>query len=419
MPKLLTDHQLYQLLTPSSRVYAPGCAGHSLLFEQWLRAAPPSCAGAEYSGVWIPGVNTLDFSSIGGASRASAFFMSPALQAGYQAGRVDYLPLHYHAIPPYLARPGRFDLALIQVAPPDAGGNCSLGIAADFTPAALTSGARILAHVNPRMPRTAGPSVAWRDIDYAVHADFPLLTVVDESSDPVMTALAKAVVARIGDGATLQFGLGRLQAAVLAQLGGHRGLRIHSGMVSNALEGLADSGALAAHDPANPPVVTGVALGSEALYQRLADAGLARFAPVTHTHANATLAAIPGLVSINSALSVDLLGQVNGETLGRRQVSGVGGMLDFVRGARQSPGGSSILALPSTARGGTLSRIVPALDGIVSVGRTDIDCVVTEHGCADLRYLGVAARARALIGIAAPPFRDQLAARWQAMSGQL
>lgn len=419
MPKLLTATRFHQLITAASRVYAPGCAGHSLLFEEWLRVAPPSCAGAEYCGVWIPGVNEFDWSQAAGSSRATTFFMSPTLHAGYRAGRVDYLPLHYHAIPAYLAAPGRFDLALVQVAPPDADGNCSLGIAADFTPAALASGARIVAHVNPRMPSTRGPAIAWRDIDHAVEADAPLLTVAGETPDPAMQALARNVAARVKDGATLQFGLGRLQAAVLHELRGHRGLRIHSGMVSTALSGLIDSGALASPDPDHPPVVTGVALGSEALYRRLADPGLARFAPVTHTHVNATLAALPGLVSINSALSVDLLGQVNGETLGTRQISGVGGMLDFIRGARLSAGGSSILALPSTARNGTLSRIMPALEGIVSVGRTDVDCIITEHGCADLRYLGTAARARALIDIAAPQFRDELAAQWQSLSAQL
>ncbi|MCA1857355.1 hypothetical protein LE190_15685 [Massilia oculi] len=419
MPKPLTEARLHQLLTPQARVYAPGCAGHSLLFEAWLRAAPPSCAGAEYCGVWIPGVNGVDFSAVAGGSRATAFFMSPLLHPGYRAGRVDYLPLHYHAIPPYLARRGRFDLALVQVAPPDADGRCSLGVAADFTPAALASGARILAHVNPRMPRTVGPSIDWDDIDYAVEADLPLLSVEDEAPDPAMEALARVVAERIGDGATLQFGLGRLQAALLRQLTGRRQLRIHSGMVSSALLGLAESGALAAPDRTAPPVVTGVALGSDALYRRLAEPGLARFAPVAYTHANATLAALPRLVSINSALNVDLLGQVNGETLDGRQVSGVGGMLDFVRGARLSEGGMSILALPATARGGTLSRIVVSFGGLVSVGRTDVDCVVTEYGCADLRYLGVAARAQALIGIAAPQFRDGLAAQWHLLQKQL
>ncbi|WP_425253224.1 acetyl-CoA hydrolase/transferase family protein [Janthinobacterium sp. NFX145] len=419
MPTTLTPTLFHQLLRSGSRVYAPGCAGHSLLFQAWLQAHPAQAAGVTFSGVWIPGVNTFDFAGLGDACRAEGFFMSPQLRASYEAGRFDYLPMHYNALPAYLGQTGHFDLALVQVAPPDSDGNCSLGIAADFTPAALASGARIVAHINPRMPRTRGPHIAWRDIAYAVEADHPLLTLEDEAPDPVLQALASQVVARIGDGSTLQFGLGKLQAAVLEMLGGHRGLRIHSGMVSTALCGLADSGALAAPGPQGPPVTAGVALGSEALYRRVADPQLVRFAPVSHTHAAATLAGIERFISINSALNVDLLGQVNGETLNGRQVSGVGGMLDFVRGARESHQGLSILALPATARNGTLSRIVPILHGLVSVPRTDVDCIVTEYGCADLRHLGVAGRARALIDIAAPAFREQLAAAWRNQCGQL
>lgn len=427
MPKILTPSLLHDLLVPGSRVYAPGCAGHSLLFEQWLNAYqtahPQNCSGVEFCGVWIPGINRFDFAALSSNTLATGFFMSPDLRASYDAGRFNYLPMHYSATARYLAQPERFDVALVQVAPPDAQGFCSLGVAADFTPSALASKPIIVAHVNPRMPQTQGPRIAWEDIAWAVEADAPLLEVTDESAntttDGVMTNVAQQVVRRIGNGSTLQLGLGKLQAAVLRQLGGHRDLRIHSGMVSNALCQLQACGALAATDEMTPPVTTGVALGSAALYACMADPSLVRFAPVSHTHAATTLARIAHFVSINSALEVDLLGQVNAEWMGGRQVSGVGGMLDFVRGAQMSEGGLSILALPATARNGTLSRIVPKLGGAASVPRTDVDCIATEYGSVDLRYLGVAERARALISIAAPEFRADLTQAWHQMMRDL
>jgi acyl-CoA hydrolase len=198
---------------------------------------------------------------------------------------------------------------------------------------------------------------------------------------------------------------------VLAALRGHRGLRLHSGMVSEGLLGLRDAGALAAPDPARPPVTTGVALGSERLYRTLADPALARFAPVSFTHAQATLAALPRLVAVNSALEVDLLGNVNGEWLQGRQISAGGGVLDFVRGARASDGGRAIIAFGSTHA--QRSRIVPLLPpGAVTIPRADVDEVVTEHGHAALRGLGVHARAEALIAIAAPEHRPALAESW-------
>ncbi len=421
MPQLLTPDTLARCLRAGQRVYWPGCAGHSSLFQAWFDACPEMADGVCFCGVWIPGINTLDPTRWHARARAETFFLTPELHASWQRGAVDHRPWHYSQMARWMSQPGHFDVLLLQVAPPDAQGRCSLSVAADFTPIVLQArqpGTVVLAHVNPRLPATAGPSVAVADITAWVEADAPVLTLPEPTLDDALQTLAAQVAGQVRDGDTLQFGLGRLQSAVLAALAAlraHRGLRLHSGMVSDGLLALQQAGVLALADAAGPPVTTGVALGSQRLYQALADPALARFAPVSHTHDAAVLAALPRLLSINAALEVDLLGQVNGETLAGQQRSGTGGLLDFMRGARASPQGRSLIALNATAGRSRRSRIVPLLQGPVTVSRADVDTVLTEHGVADLRDLGVDARAQALTALAAPEHRAGLAEAWHTL----
>lgn len=414
MPALLDANSFLDHLRPGAEVYTAGCAGHSLLFEAWLQQAPERSAGVRFTGVHIPTVNRFDFASLHPGARQRTIFLSAELRDSWLAGRVDYLPMSYSATYQWLSQEAEFDVALVQVAPPDENGQCSLGVAADFTPAAWPRAKRVLAHVNPRMPRTHGPSIPWSRIDAAIEHDGPLLEAPDPAPDPAMDAVAERIVTLVPDRATLQLGLGRLQSAVLRALCGRRDLRLHTGMVSDGLLALIADGALA---PAPDAVVAGVALGSQALYDAVA--GRVQFREVGHTHDHGVLRAIPRLTAINSALSVDLLGQVNGDCLGGRQLSGIGGLPDFLRGARQAPQGRGIIALPAaTPKGQT--RIVPILAaGPVSVTRLDADCVVTEHGIADLRHLDVHARARALIAIADPSHRESLERDWHGITQQL
>ena len=410
MPQRLDREAFLAHITAARDVYAPGCAGHSLLFEQWLRSDPDASAGTRYSGVQIPTVNRFDFAGLHPQARQRTIFLSAELRQSWLEGRVDYLPMTYSATWRWLRDVARFDVALVQVAPPDADGNCSLGIACDFTPAAWPNARIVLAHINPAMPRTQGPSIPYAAITAAIEEETPLLEVPDPAADGAMDAVAEQVAGLIEDGATLQLGLGRLQSAVLRAVADRRNLRIHSGMVSDGLLGLYGSGALA---DAPDAVVTGVALGTNALYracERLV------FRDVGYTHAAATLGKTPRLHAINSALSVDLLGQVNGEFLSGKQLSGVGGLPDFIAGARQTEGGRGIIALPASTPKGQ-PRIVPMLPaGPVSLARVDADCIVTEYGVAELRHLDVHERARALIAIAAPEHREALTASWHDLS---
>lgn len=414
MPRRLDPSDIFDHLRPGVEAYVPGCAGHSLLFESWLREAPEACDGVRFTGVHIPTVNRFDFAGLHPRARHRGIFLSGDLRASWLDGRVDYLPMSYSATWHWLSTAAQFDVALLQVAPPDEDGQCSLGVGCDFSPAAWPRTATILAHVNPAMPRTGGPSIPWSRLDAVVEAEAPLLEVPDAPPDPAMDAVAANVAALVPDRATLQLGLGRLQSALLRALRGRRGLRIHSGMVSDGLLGLLEDDTLS---PADDAVVAGVAIGTRPLYDAVA--GRVRFREVGHTHDNGVLRAIPRLVAVNSALSVDLLGQVNGEFLGGRQLSGVGGLPDFIRGARQSEGGKGIIALPASTPSGA-SRIVPLLPaGPVSLARVDADCIVSEHGVADIGGLDVHARARALIAIAAPEHREPLERAWHELARQL
>jgi acyl-CoA hydrolase len=262
------------------------------------------------------------------------------------------------------------------------------------------------------MPRTRGPAIHIDRIDHRVDTAAPLLEIEDRGDIPESIRLVSEQIAQqISDGATLQFGLGKMQRGILEQLQHHRELKVHSGMVSDPLLLLAESNALSAADDA---VCCGVALGTQSLYDFCTTDPRVRFASVGETHQTRTLQQIKNLVCINSCIEVDLLGQVNGETINGQQISGTGGLVDFGRGARLAPGGKYILATPATAKGGSVSRIVPRLgsEQLVSVTRQDVDLIITEYGCANLRYKSVQQRARALIDIAAPQFRESLEREW-------
>jgi acyl-CoA hydrolase len=255
------------------------------------------------------------------------------------------------------------------------------------------------------MPDTPGaPRLPVDRFEALCESEEPLPELPDPDPDPVSEAIAAQVLSLLRPGGTLQLGLGRLQTAILQALetSGFTDLGYHAGMISIGLAKAMGCGVF------GRGVTTGVALGDQAFYARLSDLPV-RFAPVGVTHAVSTLAAVPGLVSVNSVLQVDLSGQANGEFLGGQQISGHGGMVDFIRGARASDGGSAVLALPSTTRGGE-SRIVPRLgSGVpVSVARSDVDLVVTEYGVADLREASLGERARRLAAVAAPEHRDTL-----------
>ncbi|MDB5362449.1 MAG: hypothetical protein JWO51_3746 [Rhodospirillales bacterium] len=411
MPGRLTAETLRHLLRPGTTVFVESASAEPLGIAAMLAEDPALTRGVRFVGGWLPGINRFDY-ALDPDAVMEAFFPIRAFVKTPGAGRQIVRPLHYSEIFTYLRDVCPIDVAFLQVAPPDRDGNCSLGIVAEFVPAILGKAKTIVAEVSSAMPAPPlAVKIPYHRLGWVVETDRPPPEFpIDERDAAVAATIAKHVATLVRDGDTLQVGLGRIQHAVLRQLRDHRNLGLHSGLVSDGVLDLIEAGAMPR------PLVAAVGLGTRRLYDFLGETRQVRFASVEDVHFTTALAAVDRFVSINSALEVDLFGQVNAEIADGRRVSGVGGLVDFMRGARASPGGRSILALPATARGG-VSRIVARLapGASVSAARADLDYVVTEHGVAALRYGSVEERAEALIAIAAPSERGDLERVWRDM----
>jgi acyl-CoA hydrolase len=325
------------------------------------------------------------------------------------AGAMDILPLHYSDLPSVLRE--KADVLLLQVAEHPHGGRFSLSCASDYVEALVSSARVVIAEVNRQAPFTSA-EISIEDIDFIVRTDRPLPEMTKASPSPVERSIAVNVASLVEDGATLQLGLGVLPDCVADLLVDRRDLGLHTGVMGDGAMRLIQSGAITnLRKPFDTNLsVTGTLLGSRELLGFAHMNPAIALRPIASTHALATLAALPKFTAINSALEIDLSGQMNTEIVGGRYVGAVGGALDFLRGARASQGGMPIVALPSTVevQGQHRSRIVPGLSGPATIGRADAAIVVTEHGIADMRGLSLAERARKLIAIADPEFHDEL-----------
>ena len=311
-------------------------------------------------------------------------------------------------------REQRLDTALVQVSTPDKHGNCSLGISVEATAAACEMAGKIIAHMNPNMPRTHGDSfINLRDIDYAYMEEAPLIESDAREVSEVEQRIGEIVASRIKDGDCLQMGIGAIPDAALRCMKDRRDLGVHTEMFSDGVLELIEAGVItnANKKVARGRVVTGFAMGSERLYRFVDDNPEVTFLDIEFVNNPVVIAKNPQVASINSAIQIDLTGQICADSMGHKIYSGVGGQVDFVLGATFSEHGKSIIALPSTARAETLSRLVPALErgaGVVTT-RAAVDYVVTEYGIAELRGRSLSERARDLINIAHPKFREALA----------
>ncbi len=394
---------------PNPRIYAPGVAAEPYLAAEGFEHDPELARDAVFFGVWIPGVNRTDWTRFHPTTRSELIFLAPEFQEAFEAGRAAFKPLTYTQAWRWLSDT-LVDAAILQVAPPDREGNCSLSLANDFTPAVWERARVLVAQINPALaPLPSAASIPFERFDAVVEAETEPRGYDAGRLPGAFAAIAEHVAGLIEDGDTLQFGLGKVQLAVLPALSNHKRLRIHSGMVSDPLVALIDADAVEA-------VRTGAVLGGRALAERLGAFARFSMSPVGRTHAIETLSRLRRFTAINSVIEVDLFGQANAEFIGPRQVSGGGGLLDFARGAQAAPGGRAVFALAATARYGERSRIVPRLsEGAVTIPRADVEIVVTEHGVADLRGLDIDARAEALIGVAAPEHRQALETAWSRM----
>lgn len=327
-------------------------------------------------------------------------------------GQLEIIPCHYSALPRLFAS-GRLprDVGLVQVSPPDSDGECSLGIGVDYVADAIAHTPVLIAEINRRMPRTLGtPTISVSQFSATIHTDRPLVEGQARPPDEVDRAVARRVAELIDDGATIQTGVGTLPEAVLTALSDHACLGIHSGLISDGVMHLVERGVVTGcRKEADPGlIVTGAALGTTDLYERVPDLP-AEFRAASYTHSAAVLARLRSFVAINSALQVDLTGQVNAEVYGGRHLGGIGGQADFSRAAAAT-GSLSIIALRSTS-GGRSSVVAKLDEGVVTTSRADVDAVVTEHGVAHLTGVPIDQRAQLLIDIAAPEHREELERR--------
>ncbi|WP_284981552.1 acetyl-CoA hydrolase/transferase C-terminal domain-containing protein [Arthrobacter sp. efr-133-TYG-118] len=325
-----------------------------------------------------------------------------------RARGLQVVPVHYSQLPRLFAEralPG--DVGFLQVAPPGPDGVCSFGIGVDYAADAAPQSRLLIGEINHRMPATTGtPGIPLDRFAAVVETDRPIPEAPGRAPDAVDEAIAARVAELVEDGDTVQMGVGALPSAIMDGLAGHRDLGFHSGMLTDGVLRLVEKGVLSGlHKEIDAGLlVTGTAIGSAELYSRLGELPVV-FRPASYTHNPGVLAQLRRLVAINSALEVDLSGQVGSEVAGGRYLGGIGGQADF-SGAAARTGARSIIALRSSSRGA--STIVPALSGPVSTARADVDVVVTEHGAAWLRGVPLSGRGERLAAIAAPEHRETL-----------
>ena len=332
-----------------------------------------------------------------------------------KAGVLDIVPCRYSDLPGLIRRGAlKPDVLLLQLSPPDASGRYSLSMAHDYLPAALDSARMVIAEVNRKAPWTYGERyIDESEIDIAIETDRELPAPLDSHPSAIELAIAKRAAGLIEDGATLQVGIGTLPAAILSQLGGHRELGLHTGALIDEAAELVTAGIITnARKNIDAGVsIAGVVMGGRRAQMLGAANPAVQFRSVDYTHAADVLARLDHFVAINSAIEIDLTGQVNAEVAEVTYVGAVGGAPDFLEGANRSRGGLPIIALTSTVGDGanTKTRIVSRLSGPVSTPRSNVGIVITEHGAVDLRGLSIHERIPKMISLAASEFREQLA----------
>jgi 4-hydroxybutyrate CoA-transferase len=346
--------------------------------------------------------------------RLNSLFIAPNVRKAINNGLADFTPIFLSEIP-NLFRSGRLvlDIAVIQVSPPDAHGYCSYGVEVGVTKSAAESAGMVIAEINPKMPRTLGDSFIHVDqIAHFIEVDYELPEVPSGEPNAVQEQIARHIAELVPDGATMQLGIGGIPNAVLKQLTGHKNLGVHTELFSEGVMDMIRAGIITnAMKTIHPgKVVSGFVLGTKALYDFIHDNPIFEMHPTEYVNDPFVIAQNRKMVSINSAIEIDITGQVCADSMGPQFFSGAGGQLDFVRGAARSEGGMTVIALPSTAMKGKISRITTQLKpgaGVVTT-RYDVRFIATEYGIADMYGRTIAERVHALVGIAHPDFREEL-----------
>ena len=399
-------HSLLACFHPGQRVYVAGSSNEprGLLGHLATLNLPPDLEFIQFP---LPGLNTTDFTALNNTASINTFFMSATLAKAADPRRVHFLPMQMRAVYDYLS--AGVDVCLLQAAF-DRDGVLRMGPNVDFLAAVLSCAKTVIVEINRGFVAPAGGlAIEPSRIDYAFESDIPLLEIAAPQIDEVSLMIGEQVASLIQDGDCLQTGIGAIPAAILSQLTDKNDLGLHGGLLDGGGQALIQTGNVTGQRKAinKGQHVTGMALGDHAFFNWLSESPSVVFRGANYTHDVAIIRQLEQFVSINSAVEVDLFGQVNAEVVGGRQISGTGGSVDFMRAAKASKGGRSIIAMTATAMGGRVSRIVPKVD-IVTALRTDVDIVVTEFGVAHLQTLNQRDRVRAMIALAAPEFRKTL-----------
>jgi 4-hydroxybutyrate CoA-transferase len=400
-------------ITSGSRVFVHGGVATPMQLLQALAERADDLRDVELVHLHTEGEAPCAAPGLAPNFHVNALFLGANIRDAVARGDADYVPAFLSEMPAlFRQRVLPLDVALVHVSPPDRHGYCSLGTSVDIARAAVDSAPIVIAQVNPRMPRTHGDGLVHRSrFAAAVEVDVPLPEHGHGPAGEEERAIGRHVAALVEDGATLQMGIGGIPDAVLAALENHRDLGVHTEMFSDGVLRLVERGVITGRQKKVHPgkLVAGFAMGTRRLYDFLDDNPQVAMLDISYVNDPSVIRRNPKVVAINSAIEIDLTGQVCADSIGTRMWSGVGGQMDFLRGASLSPGGKPILALPSTTSKG-ISRIVPMLKpgaGVVTT-RAHVHWVVTEFGAVDLRGRNLRQRAQALISIAHPVHREAL-----------
>ncbi len=418
--RITSPFEAVKSIKSGDKVYIhPGCAVPEVLVDAMVSRADD-----------LYGCEVLHLLSLGEAKyarpgmeshfRHTALFIGKNTRDAVNQGRADFVPVFLSEIPSlFYSREMKIDVALIHVSPPDAHGFCSFGVGVETTKAATEVARVVIAQVNPNMPRALGDSfIHVSKIHGIVETDVPIMEFPQVEPDTseeelqVYMKIGENIADLIEDGSTLQLGIGKIPDAVLMSLGGKSDLGIHSEMFSDGVIKLVESGVITNEKKSLHPgkMVASFVLGSKRLFEFIHNNPIAEFHPSQYVNDPFVISQNKKMIAINSALQIDLTGQVCADSIGYNFYSGFGGQADFIRGAARSEGGKPIMALPSTAKGGTISRIAVHLtEGAgVTTSRGDVHYVATEFGVANLHGKKISERVRALVSIAHPKFRDEL-----------
>jgi len=412
--KLKTAEEALQAVVSGSRIWMQANSGTPLALMKALAEQSPRLRNVKISHLLTWGSLPTAEARYAGSFRHNAYFIGPNVREAVNEGNADYIPIHLAEVERFMeAGELSFDVALIQVSPPDGHGYVTMGPSVETTLTAARCARHVIAQVNDQVPRIRGiTQLHVNQINAFVECSEPLAEVPPHPSSEVHRKIAQHVAGLIEDGSTIQMGVGGLPDAVLSSLEGRSDLGMHSEVFSDGVIPLIESGVINCRRKSFYPykAVAGIAFGTRRLYEYIDDNPFFEFLPSKFVNDPFLIAKNHRMVAINSALQIDLTGQVCAESIGQRFYSGFGGQLDFMRGAARAKWGKPVIALPSTAKQDSISRIVPLLDsgaGVLTT-RADVHYVATEFGIVNLYGKSVRERAELLISIAHPNFREEL-----------